>query len=176
MKILLTETEIAERVAQLGREITEAYRGRELTVITVMNGAVVFAADLLRKIDLPLQLDSFAASSYENDRSSGKITIRSALKLPVRGRHVLLVDDILDTGLSMKCAMEYFRSLDAASVRTCVLMDKMRKDKICAHADWVGFRIPDRYVVGYGLDSGEYYRNLPYVGILTDELDGQEKA
>lgn len=171
MKILLTEKEIAERVAQLGREITETYRGKELTVVTIMNGAVIFAADLLRKIDLPLHLDSFAASSYENDRSSGKISVRSALKLPVRGRHVLLVDDILDTGLSMKYALDYFRSLEAASVRTCVLMDKMRKDKVCTHADWVGFRIPDRYVVGYGLDSGEYYRNLPYVGILTDELD-----
>ena len=171
MKILLTETEIAKRVAQLGKEITDAYRGKELTVVTIMNGAVIFAADLLRKIDLPLQLDSFAASSYEKDRSSGKITVRSALKLPVQGRHVLLVDDILDTGLSMKYSMDYFLSLEAASVRTCVLMDKMREDKVYAHADWVGFRIPDRYVVGYGLDSGEFFRNLPYVGILTNELD-----
>ena len=116
MKILLTETEIAERVAQLGREITEAYRGRELTVITVMNGAVVFAADLLRKIDLPLQLDSFAASSYENDRSSGKITIRSALKLPVRGRHVLLVDDIYTTGSTVDALAALLKQAGAEEV------------------------------------------------------------
>ena len=93
MKVLLTENEIAARIAQLGGEITEAYRGKELTVIVMMNGAVIFAADLLRKIDLPLYVDCFSASSYENDRSTGKITVRSALKLPVHGRHILLVDD-----------------------------------------------------------------------------------
>ncbi len=168
MKTLLTENEIAERIAQLGEEITEAYRGKELTAVIMMNGAVIFAADLLRKINLPLYIDCFSASSYENDRSTGKITVRSALKLPVQGRHVLLIDDILDTGLSMKYAVHYFLELGAASVKTCVLMDKMLESKQFEHADWVGFRIPDRYVVGYGLDSGEYYRNLPYVGVLTD--------
>ena len=170
MKVLLTENEIAARIAQLGGEITEAYRGKELTVIVMMNGAVIFAADLLRKIDLPLYVDCFSASSYENDRSTGKITVRSALKLPVHGRHILLVDDILDTGLSMKYAVHYFLGLGAASVKTCVLMDKMLETKQFVHADWVGFRIPDRYVVGYGLDSDEHYSNLPYVGILEDGL------
>ena len=156
MKVLLTENEIAARIAQLGGEITEAYRGKELTVIVMMNGAVIFAADLLRKIDLPLYVDCFSASSYENDRSTGKITVRSALKLPVHGRHILLV--------------HYFLGLGAASVKTCVLMDKMLETKQFVPADWVGFRIPDRYVVGYGLDSDEHYRNLPYVGILEDGL------
>ena len=96
--------------------------------------------------------------------------MRSALKLPVHGRHILLVDDILDTGLSMKYAVHYFLGLGAASVKTCVLMDKMLETKQFVPADWVGFRIPDRYVVGYGLDSDEHYRNLPYVGILEDGL------
>ena len=170
MKVLLTENEIAARIAQLGGEITEVYRGKELTVIVMMNGAVIFAADQLRKIDLPLYVDCISASSYENDRSTGKITVRSALKLPVHGRHILLVDDILDTGLSMKYTVHYFLGLGAASVKTCVLMDKMLETKQFVPADWVGFRIPDRYVVGYGLDSDEHYRNLPYVGILEDGL------
>lgn len=142
MKVLLTENEIAARIAQLGGEITEAYRGKELTVIVMMNGAVIFAADLLRKIDLPLYVDCFSASSYENDRSTGKITVRSALKLPVHGRHILLVDDILDTGLSMKYAVHYFLGLGAASVKTCVLMDKMLETKQFVHADWVGSGFP----------------------------------
>ena len=168
MKILLTESRIAERISEIGHEITAAYRGKDLTVVVMMNGAVIFAADLLRKIEIPLQVDSFAASSYENDKSTGSLKIRSSLKLPVRGRHVLLVDDILDTGFSMKNAVNYFREQGAASVKTCVLMDKDIPRTAFAAADWTGFHIPDRYVVGYGLDSEERYRNLPYVGILTE--------
>ena len=168
MKILLTEEQIADRISEIGHEITAAYRGKNLTVVVIMNGAVIFASDLLRKIEIPLQVDSFAASSYENDKSTGSLKIRSSLKLPVRGRHVLLVDDILDTGVSLKNAVRYFREQGAESVRTCVLMDKNIGMKAFAAADWTGFHIPDRYVVGYGLDSEERYRNLPYVGILTE--------
>ena len=168
MKILISESELEQRVAELGREITAAYRGKPLTVVAIMNGAILFAADLVRRIELPLQLDSFAASSYRHDCSTGSLTVRSQLKLPVRGRFVLLVDDILDTGLSMRYAVDYFRQLGAAEVKTCVLMDKMIENKYFPSADWTGFHIPDRYVVGYGLDSEERYRNLPYVAILTE--------
>ncbi len=166
MKILVSEKKIARRVAELGESITEAYRGKDLTVVVIMNGALLFGADLVRRIQLPIRIDLFAASSYENDRSSGKLKIRSELKNSPAGRHLLLVDDILDTGFSMKCIREHLAGSGALSIRTCVLLNKHVGGKQFLAPDWVGFDIPDRYVVGYGLDSEEEYRNLPYIGIL----------
>ena len=168
MKILITPEEISKRVAELGAELTEFYRGRDLTAVIILNGALFFGADLIRRIELPLQIDSFAASSYAHYRSTGILTVRAPQKLPVRDRHVLLIDDILDTGLSMQCAVTHFRELGAASVRSCVLMNKHIPEKCLASADWTGFHIPDHYVVGYGLDSEERYRNLPAIAVLDD--------
>ena len=166
MKILVSEEEIAKRVAELGESITEAYKGKDLTVVIIMNGALLFGADLVRRIHLPIRIDQLAASSYVNDSSTGKLKIRSELKIPPAGRHILLVDDILDTGFSMKCIREHMAGSGALSIKTCVLLNKHVAGKQFLTPEWVGFDIPDRYVVGYGLDSEEEYRNLPYIGVL----------
>ncbi len=173
-KILFDETAIAQRVAELGAEISAFYAGKPLTVVTLMNGAMLFASDLVRKIsNVPdLYLDSLSVSSYQNDVSSGELTIRSGLKLPVCGRHVLLLDDILDTGFTLKKTMQYLSGLGAASVRSCVLLKKetaRRTEHISA--DWTGFTLPDHYVIGYGLDSHELYRGLPDIRVIVTEGD-----
>ena len=163
MKVILTADQIAARVKQLGDELTAFYTGKPLTVIILMNGALPFGADLVRAIRLPLRWEAFAVSSYSDDRSTGKLKIRSELKNPVAGRHLLVVDDILDSGLTMKKLMEHFQQQGALSVRSCVLLNKNVSGKYAIAPDWVGFDIPDRYVVGYGLDSNEEFRNLPFI-------------
>ena len=168
MKIVVSEEQIAARVKQLGDELTSFYADKPLTVIILMNGALPFGADLVRAIRLPLRWEAFAVSSYFADRSSGKLNIRSELKNSVAGRHLLVVDDILDTGLTMKKVMEHFRQQGALSVRCCVLLNKNVSGKLSVVPDWVGFDIPDRYVVGYGLDSNEEFRNLPYIAEKED--------
>lgn len=176
-KILIHRDDIAARVAELGREITAFYNGEPLTVIALLNGGLFFAADLIRHIHgSDVRVDSFAASSYENDTSSGNLTIRGHLKLPVEGRHVLLVDDILDTGKTLEVTMEYFRSLGAASVRSCVFLNKQldpSKPARTVTVNWHGFEVPDLYVIGYGLDSRESFRNLPDVCVVTQEVSNE---
>ena len=168
MKIeeLISMDRIASRTAELGAEIAEFYRGKHVTAMVMMNGAMFFAADLLRQIDLPIQVDAIAASSYENNTSCGSLTFRAHPKLPFAGRHVLLIDDVLDTGLTIHCVKKYLLERGAASVRSCVLLVKDRHRQNAAEAEWKGFDIPDKYVVGVGLDSAELYRNLPFVGVL----------
>ena len=166
MDVLLSEEMLRKRVAELGAELTEYYRGKPLTLICLLNGAMIFASDLMRHIDLPVQYDSFAVSSYVNTQSTGELKVRSALKLPVAGRHILLVDDILDTGFTMKCIIRDFMKVGALSVKCCVLLNKTTKDKLFTTPDWVGFEVPERFVVGYGLDCDEEYRNLPFIGTL----------
>lgn len=166
---LFSETEIRERIRILASELTLFYKGKDLTAVVLMNGGMFFAADLLRRIDLPLHIDSLAVSSYANDRSTGELVIRSELKKIPSGRHVLLLDDILDTGLTLRKTVEYLKKQEALSVKTCVLLDKILPDGEAKHAsaDWYGFRVPNHYVVGYGLDSDEFYRNLPYIGRIA---------
>lgn len=165
LRLLIDRQTIADRVRVLGSEITEYYSGKPLTLVVLLNGAMLFASDLARHIELDdVYLDSISASSYSNDASSGNLKIRSQLKLPVQGRHILLIDDILDTGCTLATVKQYFEKMDAASVRTCVLLNKQLdggKIKQFPAADWTGFTIPDLYVLGYGLDSMEKYRNLP---------------
>ena len=151
MDIIYSAGEIANRIAQLGREITEFYRGEELTVVALMNGALPFAADLIRAIG-----------------STGEPEFRSTLKSPPSGRHILLADEVLDSGVTLQCVAEYFRRRGAASVRTVVMVEKeLPRPNGLAHADWTGFTAPDRYLVGYGLDADEHYRNLPYIAALN---------
>ena len=166
MKILVSEEQIAQRVRELGAEITAFYEGKPLTVVILMNGALPFGADLVRAVKLPLRWEAFACSSYAGDRSCGELKIRSQLKEPVSGRHLLIVDDILDSGLTLQKLSEYFAGQGASSVRTCVLLNKNVSGKYFVKPDWTGFDIPDRYVVGYGMDSNEEYRNLPYIAVL----------
>lgn len=174
MTPLYTGDQIALRVAELGKEISAWYREKPcVTAVAMLNGGMIFAADLVRRLDFEIQLDTFAASSYENDASSGVLKIRSGLKLPVSGRHVLLIDDILDTGLTLKCTRDFFLRQNAASVRVCVLLNKLLGPEKTKYdtAEWVGFDVPDLYVVGFGLDSRERYRNLPGVMQMHPDMN-----
>ena len=165
MKILITTDQIQQRVEALAAEITACYEGKPLTAVILMNGGLLFGADLVRAIRLPLRWEAFSVSSYADDRSCGELKIRSELKNPVSGRHLLVIDDILDSGLTLKKVVEYFQTRDALSVRTCVLLNKPVAVKYFTKPDWTGFEIPDQYVVGYGMDSNEEYRNLPYIAV-----------
>ena len=158
------------RVDELAAEISRAYAGLEITAVIIMNGGVFFAADLLRRIDVPICLDSLAAGSYLHHASTGQLTMRGGMKLDMKGRHVLLIDDILDTGFTLAELQRKILDAGAASCRTCVLIDKaIPPERKKAKADWFGFRAPAEYLVGYGMDSDEHYRNLPDICILREE-------
>lgn len=169
MQVLISAEQIKQRVEELGKIITAHYKDQPLTIVCLMNGAMPFAADLMRAVDLPLWYDSFAVSSYVNTRSTGELKVRSALKLPVKDRHILLVDDVLDTGFTLKCIIRDFTNMGTASIKSCVLLNKNIGDKLFVDPDWVGFEISDEFVVGYGLDYNEEYRNLPYIGVLNKD-------
>ena len=169
IETLIDQERLKERVAEMGAEITAEFADRRLTVIAVSNGAILFVADLVRNIDLPMQLDSITAYSYSGTESSGEVKIFSDLKLDITGRNVLLVDDILDTGRTLTKIIEFLKTLGPATVETCVLLDKPARRVVDIKADHVGFEVPDVFVVGYGLDYNEYYRNLPFVGVIDPE-------
>jgi hypoxanthine phosphoribosyltransferase len=165
--ILVSETAIRRRIAELGEEINDAYRGGDLTVIAIVNGAIIFTADLLRQLRAPLRLDCLRASSYHRGtEAAGKPVIIDSLKLDIAGHQVLLVDDILDTGNTISAVKELLLAKGAASVRSCVLLDKKARRLVPFTAEYVGFEIPNEFVVGYGLDFNERYRNLPCIGVL----------
>jgi hypoxanthine phosphoribosyltransferase len=164
IETLISERRIRRRVAALGSEISCCYGKKHLTVIFISNGALVFAADLIRNICLPMHIDSISASSYKGTQSSGKIKISAVTKVDIRNRHVLVVDDILDTGRTLAEAISAIEKYHPKDIRTCVLLDKPARRVKPLKADFVGFEIPDVFVVGYGLDYNEYYRNLPFVG------------
>lgn len=169
--VLVSETAIKRRLKKLGADISEAYGDEEITVIAIINGAILFTADLLRQIPNSIRLDCIRISSYRNDtRSRGKPHLLNNLTLDITGRHVLLIDDILDTGKTLSFVVDLIKKQDPASVRTCVLLDKKGRREVEFEADFVGFQIPDRFVVGYGLDFAERYRNLPNIGILKPHL------
>lgn len=169
--VLVSEADIKKRLKKLGAEIMELYGEEEITVIAVINGAILFTADLLRHIDNPIRLDCIRISSYRNEtRSSDKPQVLGNLSLDLSNRHVLLIDDILDTGKTLSLIVSMIQKLHPASVRTCVLLDKRGRREVEFEADFVGFQIPDKFVVGYGLDFAERYRNLPCIGVLKPHL------
>jgi hypoxanthine phosphoribosyltransferase len=169
--VLVSEADIKKRLRKLGAEITALYGDDEITVISVINGAILFTADLLRHIDNPVRLDCIRVSSYRNDtKSMGKPQVLGNLSLDLANRHVLLIDDILDTGKTLSMIVGMIKKLQPASVRTCVLLDKRGRREVEFEADLVGFQIPDKFVVGYGLDFAERYRNLPCIGVLKPHL------
>jgi hypoxanthine phosphoribosyltransferase len=165
-KILLTEKQIARRVKILAREIERDFRGREMVVVSLLNGTVIFLADLIRHLNLPLRLDFIGVSSYGIGTESGDLIFTKELRLDVRGRDVLLVDDILDTGKTMSRVLPKLRALKPRLIKLCVLLDKPERRVEKVEADYIGFQVPDFFVVGYGLDFAERYRNLPFVGVL----------
>ena len=167
---LFDTASIRRRIDEIAADINRTYAGLELTAVIIMNGGVFFAADLLRRIELPVCVDSLAAGSYLHHASTGQLTMRGGLKLDVKGRHILLIDDVLDTGFTLAELQKKILAAGAASCRTCVLVDKdIPPEKKKAKADWFGFRAPAQYIVGYGMDSDEHYRNLPDICILREE-------
>lgn len=169
-EVLLAEQQIQQRLDELARQIQRDYQGKDLTLVAVLTGSVMFIADLLRRLPMQLRLDYIGVSSYHGEtRSTGELIVTKALKLDVKGRDVLVVDDILDTGLTLVKIRQMTERLRPRSLRFCVLLEKDVPHQDNFKADYVGFRIPNKFVVGYGLDYRERYRNLPYVGTLKPE-------
>ena len=169
-EVLLTDEQIRGRIKTLAAEIKAVYGNREFTIISLINGAVMFTADLMREIDNPVRLDCIRVSSYgQQTKSIGTPKIIHSLTLDIARRDVLIIDDILDTGKTLKLVRDLVSDLKPASVRTCVLLDKRSRREVDMEADFIGFEIPDKFVVGYGLDFAERYRNLPGIGVLKPE-------
>ena len=169
-KILVKREDIQKAVAQLGREITRDYQGRDLVMVCILKGASVFFSDLIRAVDLPVTLDFMALSSYRNStKSSGVVNLEKDLSVSIKGRDVLIVEDIVDSGNTLFSLGKYLMGRGASSIRIATLLDKPERRKSNITADYKGFEIPDEFVVGYGLDYANYYRNLPYIGILKPE-------
>lgn len=167
-KVLFHESTILSRLDEIAHEISTDYQGKDLTVIAILNGSFIFMADLLRRIPLPLQVDCLSVSSYHGTQSTGEIRFRQSSLADFRDRHVLLLDDILDSGVTLHAIREKLGTGGALSIRTCVLLRKEVSRTCEITADYVGFDIPNEFVVGYGLDYLERYRNLPFVGVLTE--------
>jgi hypoxanthine phosphoribosyltransferase len=169
--VLFTEAQIKRRVRSIAQELKVTYGDGEFTIVSLINGAIMFTADLMREIDNPVRLDCIRISSYgEKTKSVGTPQVVASLTLDIRNRHVLIIDDILDTGKTMKLVAGLVQKLHPASLRTCVLLDKVGRREVEFEADFVGFKIPDKFVIGYGLDFAERYRNLPCIGVLQPHL------
>ena len=170
-EVLLTEEQIRGRIEELGKILTEEYRDKDPIVVGVLKGVVVFYADMIRHINTHCQMDFMWVSSYEGTESTGKMVVKRDVSEDIKGRHVLILEDIYDTGNSLNFVYHHLMEKAPASVKICTLLDKpsRRKPGISLKADYVGFEIPNVFVVGYGLDYNEHYRNLPYVGVLKPE-------
>lgn len=169
-RILISEDEIHTRVTDLGRQISDDYRGRRLMLIGVLKGVLPFMADLLRAITIPVEVDFMAVASYSvESRERGVVRLEKDLSGSIAGRHVLFIEDVVDTGLTLNYLLRNLRAREPASLEVCALFDKPRRRLIDISLAYMGFELPDRFVVGYGLDYRELYRNLPFVGELTAE-------
>lgn len=170
-EILLTKEQISGRIKEMGEQISADYAGKDILMIGVLRGAVIFMADLARAITVPVALDFMAVSSYgSSTTSSGVVRILKDLDEAVQGKHVLVVEDIVDTGLTLNYLLDNLKSREPASIRLCTLLNKPERRKAQVSIDYNGFNIPDEFVVGYGLDFAEKYRNLPFIGILKPEV------
>ena len=166
-KTLITADAIREKVRRIGSEITCDYSGKRPVLVGVLNGALIFMADLMREIDLPLEAYMMAASSYDGYESTGTVEIIKPLDANITGRDVILVEDIVDTGITLDCLLESLQAENPASLEVCALLDKKSRRQVEVPIKYVGFEIPDEFVVGYGLDYNQQYRNLPYVASLN---------
>lgn len=170
-RILFTQEEIGRRVHELGRELSQAYRGMDPLFVCILKGACVFFADLIRAVEIPVQIDFMAVSSYgAGARSSGEVRIAKDLGVPAEGRHIVIVEDIVDSGNSLYALKKLLLKRGAASVKICAFLDKRARRTAAVEADFTGYPVEDAFVVGYGLDYAEKYRNLPYIGILKREI------
>ena len=170
-EILLSEGQIREKIEELGKILTEEYRDKNPVIVGVMKGVVIFYADMIRKINVPCEMEFMWISSYEGTDSTGSVVVKRDITTDIKGRHVLILEDIFDTGNSLSFVREHLLAKEPASLKICTLLDKpsRRKPGVTLQADYVGFTIPNAFVVGYGLDYNEYYRNLPYIGVLKPE-------
>ena len=168
--VLIDEKQIATRVSELAADIERDFIERDLLVVALLTGTVPFLADLIRNITLPLRLDFMGVSSYGNNTAPGELVFTKELKLEAKNRDVLIVDDILDTGKTLRAVMDKLDALQPRSLRTCVMLEKKSRRSENITADYVGFGVPDAFVVGYGLDYAEKYRNLPFIGVLKPEV------
>ena len=166
MRVLIPEDQIRKRVDELAAQIARAYEGQPLTIVGVLTGCLVFLADLIRRLDLPLKIALVQASSYRGAATTpGQLHVQDELLPDLKGRHILLIDDILDTGRTLKHMETHLRALGTASVRTAVLLRREGRQEVPIEPDFVGFTIPNAFVVGYGLDYDDEYRNLPFIGV-----------
>ena len=170
-EVLIDEQSLRRRIAELGEEISADYEGRDLLLVGVLKGAVFFMADLMRRLTIPCEIDFMAISSYgAATDSSGVVRILKDLDINIRDRHVLVVEDIIDSGLTLSYLMRNLEAREPASLEICALLTKPERREIEVPVRYVGFEIPNRFVIGYGLDFAERYRNLPYVGVLSEDL------
>ena len=170
-KVLLTEEQIQARIRELGEELSREYADKDPIFVGVLKGVVVFYADMVRRITVPCQFDFMWISSYSGTESTGQMDVKRDISTNIKGRHVVILEDIFDTGNSLSYTYEHLLKKEPASLKICTLLDKpeRRNPSVTLQADYTGFVIPNEFVVGYGLDFNEHYRNLPYVGILKPE-------
>jgi hypoxanthine phosphoribosyltransferase len=167
LKVMYSAEQIQQRIGELGAQITRDFQGRELTVISILKGSYIFCADLVRAIDLPLAVDFLGLSSYGGKtETTGVVRITSDLSKPIEGKHVLVVEDIVDTGLTMAFLLENLKTRGPAALKVCALLEKPARAVKKIDIDYKGFTIPDAFVVGFGLDYDERYRNVPFIGVL----------
>ena len=175
LEILVSEQQLQEKIAELGKMISLDYEGRFPIVICILKGAVIFLSDLIRQISIPVEIDFLSLSSYgDSTRSSGVVKIKKDIDCDIQGRHVIIAEDIVDSGLTLKYIETYFEQHQPASIRICALLDKPAAHKTDLSIDYVGFEVGNEFVVGYGLDYAQKYRNLPYIGILKKEIYQKE--
>ena len=166
-EIYFTEQQLADKVAELGARITEDYRDKNPLIVSVLKGSYVFMADLTRKIDTPCNVDFMVVSSYgKGTKTSGEVQIIKDIEQPIDGRDLLIVEDILDSGVTLSYLMQVLKARGAKSIRLCTLLSKPARHRVDVPVDYLGFEIPDEFVVGYGLDYDQRYRNLPYIGVI----------
>lgn len=169
-EIIVSKEDIEEKVAEMAKEISNDYRGEDLLVVGILKGAVIFMSDLIKSMDIPIRIDFMNASSYgDSSVSTGEIEILKDLETDIEGKNVLVVEDIIDTGYTLKKLIENLESRGAKSVKTCAFLDKVDRREVDVHVDYIGCVVPDDFLVGYGLDYAEEYRNLPYVAALKEE-------
>ncbi|HSF34253.1 MAG TPA: hypoxanthine phosphoribosyltransferase [Candidatus Tectomicrobia bacterium] len=169
--VLISEAELQRRVQALGKAITTDYQGKDLVFVVVLRGAMMFSADLERAVDLPLTVDCIALSSYgDSDVSSGRVHVLKDLSQSVAGKHVLIIEDIVDTGITLQYLWNHLMSHQPAGLNVCALLDKRARRRVALPIKYTGFDVPDVFVVGYGLDYQQRYRNLPFIGILRPEV------
>ncbi len=171
LKVLITEEQLKARIAEMGKQLTADYAGKDPVFVGVLKGVVVFYADMVRAIDTPCQFDFMWISSYEGTNTTGVMQVKRDISADIKGRHVVILEDIFDTGNSLDFTYKHLLAKEPASLKICTLLDKpsRRKPGITMQADYVGFEVSNEFVVGYGLDFNEHYRNLPYVGVLKPE-------